>query len=80
VVGGIHLADGVEFKAVTGIDDNSRFIVSAMLVARATARRVCEALRGHVTRYLGHVRREAHPGREMPRFETGNRQNFKPCE
>jgi transposase InsO family protein len=44
VVGGIHLADGVEVKCVTGIDDNSRFIVSAMLVARATARPVCEAL------------------------------------
>jgi hypothetical protein len=29
---------------VTGIDDNSRFVVSAMLVARATARPVCEAL------------------------------------
>ena len=44
VVGGIHLADGVEVKCVTGIDDNSRFVVSAMLVARATARPVCEAL------------------------------------
>ena len=29
VVGGIHLADGVEVKCVTGIDDNSRFVVSA---------------------------------------------------
>jgi transposase InsO family protein len=44
VVGGIHLADGSEVKAVTGIDDNSRFVVSAKLVARATARPVCEAL------------------------------------
>jgi transposase InsO family protein len=44
VVGGIHLADGVEVKCVTGIDDNSRFVVSARLVARATARPVCEAL------------------------------------
>ena len=44
VVGGIHLADGVEVKCVTGIDDNSRFVVSAKLVARATARPVCEAL------------------------------------
>jgi transposase InsO family protein len=44
VVGGIHLADGVEVKCVTGIDDNSRFVVSAMLVARATARPVCQAL------------------------------------
>ncbi len=26
VVGGIHFADGVEVKRVTGIDDNSRFV------------------------------------------------------
>jgi transposase InsO family protein len=44
VVGGIHLADGVEVKVVSGIDDNSRFVVSAKVVARATARPVCEAL------------------------------------
>ncbi|HEX5522202.1 MAG TPA: IS481 family transposase [Pedococcus sp.] len=44
VVGGVHLADGVEVKVVTGIDDNSRFVVCARVVARATARPVCEAL------------------------------------
>jgi len=44
IVGGLHLADGVEVKCVSGIDDNSRFVVSAKLVARATARPVCEAL------------------------------------
>jgi transposase InsO family protein len=44
VVGGVHLSDGVEVKVVTGIDDNSRFVVSAKVVARATARPVCEAL------------------------------------
>ena len=44
VVGGVHLADGAEVKVVTGIDDNSRFVVSAKVVARATARPVCEAL------------------------------------
>ncbi len=44
VVGGVHLCDGVEVKVVTGIDDNSRFVVSAKVVARATARPVCEAL------------------------------------
>ena len=48
IVGGMHLADGVEVKCVTGIDDNSRFVVSAKLVARATARPVCEALRRSV--------------------------------
>ena len=44
VVGGVHLRDGAEVKVVTGIDDNSRFVVSAKVVARATARPVCDAL------------------------------------
>jgi len=44
VVGGFHLADGTELKAVSGIDDSSRFGISAQLVRRATARPVCEAL------------------------------------
>ena len=44
VVGGFHLVDGTEVKAVSGIDDASRFVVSAMLVARATAKPVCDAL------------------------------------
>lgn len=45
IVGGFHLADGTELKAVTGIDDHSRYCVSARLVVRATAKPVCEALR-----------------------------------
>jgi hypothetical protein len=44
VMGGVKLEDGQELKIVTGLDDHSRFCVSAMLVARATARPVCEAL------------------------------------
>ena len=44
VVGGVRLADGGEAKIVSGIDDHSRFVVSAMVVARATARPVCDAL------------------------------------
>lgn len=32
---------------MSGIDDNSRFVVSAMLVRRATAEPVCQALRRH---------------------------------
>lgn len=44
VVGGVHLSDGTEVKVITGIDDNSRFVVCATVVARATARPVCEAL------------------------------------
>jgi transposase len=51
VVGGVHLADGTEVKVVTGIDDNSRFVVSAKVVARATARPVCEALLDALARH-----------------------------
>ncbi len=44
IMGGVFLADGVELKVVSGIDDHSRFCVSAMVVRRATARPVCDAL------------------------------------
>ena len=44
VVGRFHLLDGTEVKVVTGVDDHSRFCVCARVVARATARPVCEAL------------------------------------
>jgi transposase InsO family protein len=44
VVGRFFLADGAELSAVTGVDDHSRFCVSARLVVRATARPVCDAL------------------------------------
>jgi transposase InsO family protein len=51
VVGGFHLADGTELKAVSGIDDSSRFGVSAQLVRRATAGPVCEALLAALRRH-----------------------------
>jgi hypothetical protein len=51
VVGGVHLSDGAEVKVITGIDDNSRFVVCATVVARATARPVCEALLGALARH-----------------------------
>ena len=44
VVGRFHLADGTECSVVTGVDDHSRFCVCARLVARATAKPVCDAL------------------------------------
>jgi transposase InsO family protein len=44
VVGGVMLADGWKASIVSGIDDHSRFIVSAHVVRRATARPVCDAL------------------------------------
>ena len=37
IMGGIWLADGRELKAVTGIDDHSRFCIAAGLVERANA-------------------------------------------
>jgi transposase InsO family protein len=46
VMGRVHLAGGQEVKVVTGIDDHSRFIVCAKVVARATAWPVCQALAG----------------------------------
>ena len=33
IVGGVRLADGSEAKIVTGVDDHSRFCVSALMVA-----------------------------------------------
>ena len=51
VMGRVHLADGVEVKVVTGIDDHSRFIVCAKVVARATARPVCQALTEALARH-----------------------------
>lgn len=51
VMGRAFLRDGRECKVVTGIDDHSRFVVCAKVVARATARPVVaalvEALRRH---------------------------------
>ena len=44
IVGGVGLVDGGEAKIVSGIDDHSRFAVCARVVARATARPVCDAL------------------------------------
>jgi transposase InsO family protein len=44
VMGGVYLTNGIQLSVVTGIDDHSRFCVLAKLVARATARPVCDAL------------------------------------
>jgi transposase InsO family protein len=51
VMGGVLLEDGRELKAVTGVDDHSRFCVAVGLVERATSRPVrgvfAAALRTH---------------------------------
>ena len=44
ITGGVHLVDASELKVVTGIDDHSRFCVSAKVVKRATAKPECDAL------------------------------------
>jgi transposase InsO family protein len=50
-MGGVKLTDGRELKIITGIDDHSRFCVSALLAYRATAKPVCEALALAMRRY-----------------------------
>jgi transposase InsO family protein len=45
IVGGVRLVEGLEAKIVSGIDDHSRFVVCARVVARATALPVCDALK-----------------------------------
>ena len=44
VLGNVKLTTGIGASIVTGIDDHSRFCVIAKVVARATARPVCDAL------------------------------------
>ena len=51
IVGGVRLVDGGEAKIVSGSDDHSRFVVSARVVARATARPVCDALEFAMARH-----------------------------
>jgi transposase InsO family protein len=51
IMGGVRLEDGRQLAIVTGLDDHSRFCVCAHLVARATARPVCEALALALRRY-----------------------------
>jgi len=51
VMGGVLLADGQELKAVTAIDDCSRFALAVGLVERATTRPVCAVFAGLLARY-----------------------------
>jgi transposase InsO family protein len=51
VMSGVLLDDGAELKIVTGIDDHSRFCVAAGLVARATARAVCDVVAASMRTY-----------------------------
>jgi transposase InsO family protein len=51
LVGGVPLADGRECKMVTGIDDHSRFVVIAAVVAVPSGRAVCSAFTAAMRRY-----------------------------
>jgi transposase InsO family protein len=51
VVGGIGLADGSTAKALTGLDDHSRFCVSAVLMPRERTRAVCDGLSAALGRH-----------------------------
>jgi transposase InsO family protein len=51
VVGGFLLADGSHAKALTGVDDHSRFCVSARLMPRERTRAVCDGLAAALRAY-----------------------------
>jgi transposase InsO family protein len=51
VVGGFVLADGTRAKALTGIDDHSRFCVCAWLMTRESSQKVCDGLAAALAAY-----------------------------
>jgi len=51
VVHGFLLADGTSAKALTGIDDHSRFCVSARLMARERTQAVCDGFNSALNAY-----------------------------
>jgi transposase InsO family protein len=51
VVGGFLLGDGTKAKALTGVDDHSRFCVSARLMPRERTQLVCEGFRAALATY-----------------------------
>lgn len=51
IMGGVFLAGGRECKLVTGIDDHSRFVVIATVVAQPSSRAACVAFTEATNRY-----------------------------
>jgi transposase InsO family protein len=51
VVGGFALADGSTAKAMTGVDDHSRFCVSARLMPKERTQAVCDGLAAAMRRH-----------------------------
>jgi transposase InsO family protein len=58
VVGGFVLVDGRRAKALTAVDDHSRFCVSAFLMLRESSQRVCDVLASPACRKACGVDRE----------------------
>ncbi len=50
-MGGFLIADGTQAKALSGLDDHSRFCVSARLMPRERTRPVCDGLRTAIGYY-----------------------------
>ena len=51
MVGGFQLADGTTAKALTGLDDHSRYCVSARLMHRERTSKVCDGFGAALRRY-----------------------------
>jgi hypothetical protein len=51
VVGGFNLADGYSAKALTGLDDHSRFCVAAKLMLRERTHAVCDGFEAALKTY-----------------------------
>lgn len=51
VVGGVGLKDGSALKCLTGLDDHSRFCVSATLMVKERTQLVCDAFAGALRAY-----------------------------
>ena len=51
IMGGVFLSGGTEVKLVSGLDDHSRYCVTAQLVVRATGRAVCAAFAASLARH-----------------------------
>jgi transposase InsO family protein len=51
LVGGFLIADGTSAKALTGVDDHSRFCISARLMARERTQPVCDGLASAMRAY-----------------------------
>ena len=47
----LPLGDGTEIKVLTGVDDHSRYCVSAQAMVQATGRAVCRGLVAALRRY-----------------------------